>query len=69
MSLDPPPDDGRRTLPSDRAFVVHFAPVSRPGLRFEGRVEHLASGRSAFFSSRAALLAFVADVLAATRRP
>ncbi|MCC6765256.1 MAG: hypothetical protein IT293_11400 [Deltaproteobacteria bacterium] len=46
---------------SDRAFVVHFA-APRPGRRFEGRVEHLASGRSAFFSSLAALLAFFAEV-------
>jgi hypothetical protein len=56
-------------LPSDRAFVVHFATALRPRRRFGGRVEHLASGKSAFFSSRATLLAFIAEMLAAARGP
>jgi hypothetical protein len=68
MRLDDDPADRPDTRSSDRAFVVHFAP-SRPGRRFEGRVEHLASGRSAFFSSLAALLAFFAESPAAPRRP
>jgi hypothetical protein len=47
------------TLSVQRAFVVHFG--ARPGARrrrFRGRVEHLASGESAEFSSLEELLAF-----------
>ena len=57
-------DDSPRTLPADRAFVVHFAGPGRPG-RFAGRVEHLASGTATQFRSLRALLAFFARVLAA----
>jgi hypothetical protein len=57
-------DDTARTLPADRAFVVHFAgPGRRP--RFAGRVEHLASGEATQFGSLRALLAFFARLLAA----
>ena len=56
------------TLLPDRAFVVHFATTGRRGDRFAGRVEHLTSGASAPFSSRAALWAFFADLLDAPRR-
>jgi hypothetical protein len=60
--------DRQEPRAADRAFVVHFA-ASRPGRRFEGRVEHLASGKFAFFSSLAALVAFFAELPAAPRRP
>jgi len=52
--------DGRggSPLPSNRAFVVQFAEGrARNGLT--GRVEHLASGRTARFTSWAQLQAFL----------
>ena len=40
------------SLPVDRAFVVQFRPAHAEGVtRFEGRIEHLASGRVEYFSS------------------
>jgi hypothetical protein len=63
MSLD----QTSNALPPDRAFVVHFQTATPPG-RFEGRVEHLSSGQTAHFASRAALLAFFAELLAASHR-
>ena len=40
------------TLPVDRAFVVQFHPADAEGVTlYEGRIEHLASGRVEFFSS------------------
>jgi hypothetical protein len=48
------------TLSLQRAFVVHLAAGrSRTRRRFSGRVEHLASGESAHFSSLRDLLAFL----------
>jgi hypothetical protein len=41
----------------ERAFVVQFR--EPPGGAWQGRVEHIASGRSATFTSRAQLLAFL----------
>jgi hypothetical protein len=61
-------DQTANALPPDRAFVVHFQTTARPRRRFEGRVEHLSSGRTAHFASRAALLAFFAALLAAPHR-
>lgn len=52
------------TLPSERAFVVHFHSTARPGPSLAGRVEHLASGRIGHFASRRGLLAFFAQFLA-----
>jgi hypothetical protein len=44
-----------------RAFVVHFgAAAAARRRRFRGRVEHLASGRTAIFSSLDDLLGFFA---------
>jgi hypothetical protein len=51
------------TLSARRAFVVHLGADGHPRRRrFSGRVEHLASGASAHFSSLKALLAFFAAV-------
>jgi len=61
-------DQTANALPPDRAFVVHFQTAARPRRRFEGRVEHLSSGRTAHFASRTALLAFFAELLAAPQR-
>jgi hypothetical protein len=48
-----------------RAFVVHLGPGGGLGRRrFRGRVEHLASGASAHFSSLDGLLAFFGSILA-----
>jgi hypothetical protein len=48
-----------------RAFVVQLDPTTDPTAgRFEGRVEHVASGRVARFASPDEFLAFVARVLA-----
>ena len=46
-----------------RAFVVHFGTGRGPRRRFLGRVEHLSSGRTAWFSSLERLLGFVASIL------
>ena len=41
------------TLPADRAFVIQFRPAGpEGGTRFEGRIEHLSSGRAEYFSSQ-----------------
>jgi hypothetical protein len=68
MGIDGPRCDPP-TLPPDRAFVVHFIATGGHGRRFTGRVEHLASGRSAQFVSLRALLAFFAQLLEAPREP
>jgi len=59
------PDPSGATIPSERAFVVHFHATSRAA----GRVEHLASGRFVDFASRRGLLAFFAEFLDAHRAP
>ena len=47
-------------LSIDRAFVVHLGPRGDSRRRrFQGRVEHLPSGRSAVFSSLKELLRFL----------
>jgi len=58
-----------RTLPAHRAFVVHFGGAGRRRRRFAGRVEHLASGRSAHFASLRALLAFFTELLDPSGEP
>ena len=41
------------SLPANRAFVVQFYPATTEGkVRFQGRVEHIASGRARYFSSQ-----------------
>jgi hypothetical protein len=50
----------RSTLSVDRAFVVQFR--ESPGA-WQGRVEHIASGRSLTFTSRAELLAFLSPAV------
>jgi hypothetical protein len=51
-------------MPTQRAFVIQFRPEAdvKQG-RFEGRVEHVASGQAAHFHSLDELLAFLARVL------
>lgn len=56
--------DADRPLRPSAAFVVQFAADSRPqGGSAGGRVEHIASGRSARFASVEELLAFFTAVL------
>jgi len=43
--------------------------MPRRGRRFEGRVEHLTSGRAVHFVSLAALLAFFSELLEGAHRP
>jgi hypothetical protein len=44
------------TLPANRSFVVQFRCADpEGGTRFEGRIEHLASGHSEHFSSHSEL--------------
>jgi hypothetical protein len=59
--------DSAGTLPANRAFVIHFRMTARPGRRFTGRVEHLASGAAAEFRSLRALLAFLTRLLETPR--
>jgi len=51
-------------MSTQRAFVIQFRPETdvKQG-RFEGRVEHVASGQAAHFHSLDELLAFLARVL------
>jgi hypothetical protein len=51
-------------LPAERAFVVQLRPQAEPrGNLFVGRVEHIASGAAARFSSVESLIAFITQVL------
>jgi PAS domain S-box-containing protein len=56
-----PADDS--SYPRACAFVVQFAAVSGAGSELAIRVEHVASGRSAHFTSTQDLLAFFSEVL------
>jgi len=54
----------RAELSPDWAFVVHFRPGTLgEGRAAGGRVEHVASGRTAHFHTMAELAAFAARVL------
>jgi hypothetical protein len=58
-------NDGAPSLPSDRAFVVQFRrhdAVASP--RWDGRAEHVSSGRAGRFESWEELRAFIEGVLA-----
>lgn len=58
----------RPSLPAHRAFVVQFrAEAELEQGRCVGRVEHVVSGHAAHFHSAEELLAFMAQVLTATR--
>jgi hypothetical protein len=57
-----------RHWPHTSAFVLQFPADADPGAGpFEGRVEHVASGRAAQFHTPEELRAFVAQVLAGVR--
>jgi hypothetical protein len=58
-TAEPTARSARSTLSVDRAFVVQFR--EPPGGAWHGRVEHIASGRSLTFTSRAELLAFLSS--------
>jgi hypothetical protein len=64
MSLSQP------ALPANRAFVVQFrVPTPEGSPTYDGRVEHLVSGREARFHSLEELLAFMVGVLTDVQRP
>ncbi|MBI3801902.1 MAG: hypothetical protein HY268_33640 [Deltaproteobacteria bacterium] len=66
----PIPVQQRSPLSTQRAFVVHLGPtVNATRRRFQGRVEHLASGRICHFASLKELLQFFTDVAAAAMPP
>jgi hypothetical protein len=67
MATDEARYDSAGTLPANRAFVIHFRMTARPGRRFIGRVEHLASGVAADFRSLRGLLGFLTRLLEASR--
>ena len=53
-----------RPLPANQAFVVQLrAQPNHESPRCEGRVEHLASGQAARFSSQDELWAFISRIL------
>ena len=55
------------TLSVRRAFVMHLGAGGGPGRRrVSGRVEHISSGESAWFSSLEGLLAFFAAIVDAS---
>ena len=52
------------TLPAWKAFVVQFSrEANRPGGTFSGRIEHLSSGRRAYFASSDELVAALTGLL------
>lgn len=54
----------RSILPASRAFVVQVSGEAKPSLgRFEGRAEHLRSGRVAHFSTHEELIRFLTEIL------
>jgi hypothetical protein len=62
----PYPSDTSGHLSVTRAFVVQFDTDTDPARwHFAGRVEHVVSGKATPFHSLEALLAFVAQLLAA----
>ena len=61
------PDGHESTLSAQRAFVVHLGARDRQR-RFSGRVEHLSSGQSTYFSSLGGLLAFFTSFVDPPRR-
>ena len=64
MSLSQP------ALPTNRAFVVQFrAPPPDGSPTYDGRVEHLVSGREAHFHSLKELLTFMICVLTDLQQP
>ena len=63
MATERPRYEPPTTLPTQRAFAVHFIATPRRRRRFAGRVEHLASGTFAHFASLRGLLAFFAQRL------
>jgi hypothetical protein len=63
-----PADETKSALPAGWAFVVHLRPGAVPDEgKMTGRVEHVASGRSAQFGSLPELLAFLSRVLSGLR--
>jgi len=51
-------------LPARRALVVQFCPAMPDGsVAFQGRVEHIASGRAEFFSDERDLRKVLAELL------
>jgi hypothetical protein len=54
--LNEPPKTIPSSLPARRALVVQFRPAMPDGsVAFQGRVEHIASGRAEYFSDEQAL--------------
>ncbi len=55
--LNEPPKQIPSHLPAKRALVVQFRPEMPDGsVAFQGRVEHIASGRAEYFSNERELL-------------
>ena len=60
-------NDNKR-LPTNRAFVVQFYQAEKDGgVSFEGRAEHLDSGRAEYFSSQESLCNVFNRLLANTK--
>jgi hypothetical protein len=69
MGSDQRDPSAEKRLSPQAAFVVQFVSGSRlDGGTVDGRVEHVASGRSARFDSVDQLLRFLAEVLAHPQR-
>ena len=51
-------------LPSCRTFLIRFSDATRPEANvYHGRVEHIASGRTARFSSLREISAFAEEIM------
>jgi hypothetical protein len=62
--LNQPPEAFSSHLPARRALVVQFRPAMPDGgVAFQGRVEHIASGRAEYFSSELELRKVLVDLL------
>lgn len=66
-SLARPKRAAAAPLSPDRTFVVQLAPPSRAGRVGAGRVEHVTSGKAAFFATWRQLQRFVVESLIGPR--
>ena len=62
--LNEPPKQNSSPFPARRALVVQFRPAMPDGsVAFQGRVEHIASGRAEYFSDEQELRNAFANLL------
>jgi hypothetical protein len=61
---DKQPDPDARSLPASRAFVVQLQEVTTEDQNiFQGRIEHLASGKVEYFANDTELKSHISELL------